>query len=398
MSKEQYVSKSIENNNQEMIDQLQQWALINSGTYNKEGLDNIADVISVAFGPLEATFERTPLSPIQHVNNCGVIEELPVGDLLRWRKRPKAAKQILLCGHMDTVFAADDEFQQCQWLDDKRLNGPGVTDMKGGLIVVLHALKILEQQGIDNMGWEVIINPDEEIGSIASAPFLEQAAKYHDIGLIFEPGLGEQGCLASERKGSGKFTIVIEGKAAHAGRAFDKGINAIVALSRVAEQLHQLSGQRPELTVNVGRIIGGGAVNRVPHKAVAWLDVRLAQGDDQAWIIQRFKKILKEIETAMGVVTHLHGQFTRPPKPLNDATLNLLESFREISEEQGVDLHWKKSGGCCDGNNLAAAGLPTIDSLGVRGENIHTDKEFIYIDSLVERAKLLAIFLLRQNQ
>ena len=371
------------------------WSNINSSTYNPAGLAVMSDTIAEAFKPLNATIKPRQLKPYQEVGYDGQLENVPLGHALEIRQRPHAPIQIMLAGHMDTVFDKEHHFQHVNQIDENTLNGPGVTDMKGGLLVMCYALQALEQTPFAHqLGWTVLINPDEEIGSPGSAYLFDELAPSHQLGLIFEPAMTPDGKLASQRKGSGKFTLVVHGVAAHAGRSFEKGRNAICKAASVITAIDQLNGQRDGVTINVGRIHGGGAINIVADLAIVHLDVRITQAEDQAWVEQELRRIISD--TAQQDYTiDLHGEFGRPAKAFDEKQQALFNLVRDTASMLGLSIDWKPSGGCCDGNNLAAAVLAVVDSLGVRGGNIHSDKEYILLDSLVERAQLTALLLMR---
>lgn len=268
--------------------------------------------------------------------------------------------------------------------------------MKGGLVVMLYALCALEQSPLaSSIGWEVIINPDEEIGSPASSAILAQAASQFSFGLVYEPALTPDGILAGQRKGSGKFSIAVSGRAAHVGRAFQEGRNAIVGLAQLVSTIDKLNGQRPGVTINIGYCHGGGAVNIVPDKAICHLDVRTVATEDEAWLSQAFTDIINAFNQQSELQAECIGQFTRPPKLMDKTTILLYEWAAKQAAGIGINLQWQATGGCCDGNNLAAAGLPNIDTLGVRGGAIHSDKEFVVVNSLPERAQLTALLLFK---
>ncbi len=378
-------------NAQEMADRVLQWSNINTGSYNVLGLERMSAVLTEAFSVLECEGEILPLPPIEQIDNEGLSKKVAVGPLLRFWKRPKAPQQVLLMGHMDTVFPLDHPFQRAFYKNDDPniLVGPGVTDMKGGLCVILEALKAFEKcPQAKNLGWELLINPDEEIGSLASAPFLNERAKMHHLALLFEPAMDEQGTLAGARKGSGKFAIVVHGQAAHAGRDFHLGRNAICALADIILELESLNQQREGLTVNVGKVEGGGSVNVVPNLAIARLDIRILKMEDEIWVRTEIERCLAKVQKAREVKVEFIGQFTRKPKELKGKTLKLYEWVAELARKEGQNLSWKLSGGCSDGNNMSAAGLPNIDTLGVCGGKIHSEGEYLLIDSLGKRAQL----------
>jgi glutamate carboxypeptidase len=206
-----------------------------------------------------------------------------------------------------------------------------------------------------------------------------------------------EGCFAGQRKGSGKFSSIVTGKQAHAGRAFYEGRNAICHLAAMVSDIHRLNDPTSTLTGNVGVFHGGQALNVVPDKAVAKLDVRYQTEADQV----NFSNQLSEL-----VERHQHedyqvdvvGGFSRPTKPLTPETKNLFFLLREVGECLDQKIEWRPSGGCCDGNNLSAKGLPVIDTLGVRGGKIHSSEEFMYLDSIIERSQLSALLLMRLAQ
>jgi glutamate carboxypeptidase len=378
-----------------MIETVQAWSRINSGSLHVAGVRRMREALQDAFAELGGEAEVLPVPPLQTVNPQGELVETPLAEALRIRKRPDAPVKIFLGGHMDTVFPQDSHFQEPRWLDDNTLNGPGVADLKGGLVVMLTALKALERSPFaEKVGWEVLLNPDEEIGSQSSAPLLIESAKRNHVGLIFEPALAD-GTLAGARKGSGNFTYVVTGKAAHAGREFEKGRNAIALLAELIGKLYALNGQREGVTLNPGKIEGGGPVNIVADKAILRFNVRMPQPEDQQWLAEQFEKIEATFADRDGFTLTRHGAFTRPPKPLSDANEKLFELLKECGAQLGHSIAWQATGGCCDGNNMAAAGLPNIDTLGVRGGRIHSDEEFLLADSMVERAQLSALLLMR---
>lgn len=380
---------------QHMIQLTHDWSAVNSGSYHTEGLAKMAAILSDNFSWLGGEMERVALPPLSKVLDNGKMAEIPLGKALRIRKRLGAPLQVLLAGHMDTVFAADDPFQVPEFLEGGRLRGPGVADLKGGLVVMLKALEALERSPwAEKIGWEVLINPDEEIGSPGSATLFAEAAGRCALGLVYEPSLPD-GTLVASRKGSGNFTVVVRGRAAHAGREFDKGRNAVALLAEITAALHGLNGRMPGVTLNVARIRGGEALNVVPDAATLGFNVRMKAAEEQNWIKERIKEITQLFRDRDGFVVELHGGFTRPPKPVNESMAALQEMLASCGQMLGIPIGWQDTGGCCDGNNLAAAGLPNIDTLGVRGGNIHSDKEYVLLDSLVERAQLSALLLMR---
>lgn len=368
---------------------------INSGSLNAAGVNRVGDELIRICEPLGGDVERIKVAPYQSVNNQGAVEEFPLGDAIRIRKRPEAPLQIFFCGHMDTVFAVDHHFQTITWLDDDTLNGPGVADLKGGLMVMLTAIQALERSPFaESVGWEILFNSDEEIGSAASAPLIADVAKRVHLGLIYEPSFPD-GNLAGERKGSGNFSVVARGHAAHAGREHHLGRNAIRAVADFIAMLDDLNGQREGVTINPGFIEGGGAVNIVPDLCVSKFNIRLERPDDEGWCEQQLAQILETINQRDGIEIELHGGFTRKPKVLTPANEKLFQLAKDCGADLGMQIQWLPTGGCCDGNNLAAAGIPNIDTLGVQGGKIHSADEYVKVSSFTQRAKLSALMLMK---
>src|SRR5699024_2502559 len=267
-----------------------------------------------------------------------------------FRERPQAPMQVLLVGHLDTVFAADHPFQQVRAIAGKRLNGPGVADLKGGLIVLLTALAAFEDSPWRaQLGWQVVLNPDEEIGSPGSAPLLVEAAQRAQAGLVFEPAMPD-GSLAGARKGSGNFALVFHGRAAHAGREHHLGRNALRALADALAAIDDLNGERTGVTVNPAFVHGGGATNVVPDRGMLRLNVRIEQAEDAEWFNARLQAIVAGINARDGIEAVCHGGFARMPKILDASQQALFELVADCGRELGEDIVWRPTGGCCDGN------------------------------------------------
>jgi glutamate carboxypeptidase len=333
------------------------------------------------------------------MDGMGNMKRMDLGPMLRFWKRPHAPIQVLLVGHMDTVFELDSPFQKAIRQSDNKIIGPGVSDMKGGICVMLEALKLFEKlPNASQLGWEVLINPDEEIGSIGSAPLLAERAKAHQVGLVFEPAMDEQGNLAGERKGSGKFTFVVHGHSAHAGRDFHQGRNAITLLSQIITKIDDLNGKRPGVTFNIGYVTGGGPVNVVPALAISHLNVRIQHAEDEVWVRHELESIMAKASQKEGFKIELKGQFTRKPKFLIGKTKALYDLVADVGKSLGQNISWKPSGGSSDGNNLSEAGLPNVDTLGVCGGKIHSEEEYLLVDSLVTRAQLTTAILHRLSE
>jgi glutamate carboxypeptidase len=364
---------------------------INSGTYHLAGLSRMADALAAEFGTL-GQVRRIDLPPAPQIDSNGEEKAMPLGQALSIICRPHLPVRALLVIHYDTVYGAESPFQRVTVLPDGRWNGPGVVDAKGGIVVMLAALHALEASDVaGNIGWEVILNPDEEIGSPGSGGLLEAAARQNQFGLLFEPALPD-GWLVGERKGSGNFTIVVRGRAAHVGRDFAGGRSAVVALAKLILDAAARSGG---IILNCGNISGGGAVNIVPDLAIGRFNARIGKMEEAERVVDLLRQLVAEVGARDGIVATLYGSFSSPPKLLDEASLGLFEAARGCGRQLGIEINWRASGGTCDGNRLAAAGLPVIDTMGPVGGDLHSPSEYLIPQSIAERAKLTALFLMR---
>lgn len=382
--------------NAPMLAQVESWAAVNSGSRNLPGLARMAELLASAFSALPADISLVDGDAVEAVKPDGQIEWLAHGRHLHLSVRPEAEIRLLLTGHMDTVFAIDHPFQAMKWLDAGTLNGPGVADMKGGLAVMLAALTALEASPCaPRIGYEVLINSDEEVGSPSSAGLLRKAAAGKLAAFTYEPALPD-GTLAGARAGSGNFSITVTGRSAHAGRNPEEGRNALLAAADLALRLKNGSGGG--FTCNPARIDGGGPNNVVPDHAILRVNFRPKSAGDEAAARALLDQTISAVSREHEVSMRLHGGFGRPPKPMDDKALPLFAFVRRCGRELGLSLDWRDTGGVCDGNNIAACGVPVVDTMGVRGGGIHSDAEFLIVDSLPERAKLSALTFLRIAQ
>ncbi|MFL6752361.1 MAG: hydrolase [Sphingomicrobium sp.] len=377
-----------------MLDQVLSWAAVNSGSRNLAGLEQMADLLADAFAALPGILRLENPAAVEAVDAAGRTVQVRHGRHLHLAVRPTAPMQLLFTGHMDTVFAADHAFQQTRWIEDGVLNGPGVADMKGGIAVMLAALKAVEQGPLaDRFGYEVVINSDEEVGSPASAALLARAAAGKRAALTYEPAALPDGTLAGARPGSGNFAIVVRGRSAHAGRNPEDGRNALLAAADLALRLHAL--KREGLAVNPSRIEGGSPSNVVPDLAVLRVNLRPRTPDIEAEAKSEIDALVAAVAAERDVEIGAHGGFGRPPKPLTREAEALFELVKRAGADLGQAIGWQPSGGVCDGNNIAACGVPVVDTMGVRGGKIHSMDEYLIAQSLAERAALSAVTILR---
>jgi glutamate carboxypeptidase len=382
--------------NAPMLAAVESWASINSGSRNLAGLGRMAGLLADAFSILPGELALRDPAPVEEIGADGTKLPVAHGRNLHLTVRPGAPVQMLLTGHMDTVFGADHPFRTVRTLEEGLLNGPGVADMKGGLALMLAALEAVEASPLaPRLGYEVVINADEEVGSPASAPLIAAAARGKAAALTYEPALPD-GTLAGARPGSGNFSLIVEGRAAHAGRNPEEGRNAVVAAADLALRLVKAVG--PRLSVNPARIDGGGPNNIVPDRAVLRVNMRPATPDDERRARSHLEAAAAIVAAEHDVRIRIHGGFGRPPKPLDRASERLFGLVRSCGADLGLDIGWKPTGGVCDGNNIAACGVPVVDTMGARGGAIHSPDEYLITDSLPERARLSTLVMLRLAQ
>lgn len=375
-----------------MLRQTCEWAAINSGTGNLAGLAEVAARLADGFAALPGAITLVEPAPVTAIDAAGHEVERAHGRHLVLRVRPDAARRVLLTGHMDTVFPADHPFQAVTRVDADIVNGPGTADMKGGLCVILHALTAFEAMpGAERLGYDVMVNSDEETGSLASAALIAQLARGKHAALTYEPSALPDGTLAHARGGTGNYSVTIRGRSAHAGRNPGDGRNAIVAASELVLRLTMLAAE--DITVNPAKIEGGSANNVVPDLAVVRFNIRPRTTAAMQRFDGQLADLCADIAEEREVTVHRHGGVTRPPKPVDARAQALFDLVRECGAALGQTIGWQPSGGVCDGNNIAACGVPVVDTMGVRGGAIHSSEEYMIVQSLSERAALSALVL-----
>lgn len=377
-----------------MLAQTRAWCAINTGTRNLDGLARQAEALADAFAALPGDIALRDPAPFTAIDEAGHKAELAHGRHLVLRVRPQAERRLLLTGHMDTVYPADHPFQEQHWREDGVLVGPGVADMKGGLSVIFHALLAFERSAdAARVGYDVMINSDEETGSLASAALIAELARGKHAALTYEPSALPDGTLAHARGGSGNYSMTFTGRSAHAGRNPRDGRNAVVAAADAAVRLKAL--EHDGLSVNPAKIDGGSGNNVVPEHAVLRFNIRpgtTEAAEDFAW---RLTDLTAAVAREHDLAIACHGGVTRPPKPVDTRAQKLFDLVRECGRTLGQEIAWQSSGGVCDGNNIAACGVPVVDTMGVRGGAIHSPDEYLITASLKERAMLSALVLRR---
>lgn len=394
-SREQRLSSAIASRAATLLADLRLHVALPTGGGNTAALDENRRRLTERLGVLGAEVSLIAGEP-KPAWLHGVSPNAPIPPAAVCRHERPNLRPILLSGHLDTVHDPAGPFRELTISADGRTaTGPGCVDMKGGLVILVAALEALEEAGIA-VSWTVILNSDEETGSYHSEAALraeaQQAAAAGGVGLVVEPAL-PGGELVTSRAGSGQFLIETRGRGAHVGRDFTSGVSAVNALARAVVAASEIPDPTRGLIVNIGPLEGGQATNVVPESARAWGNVRFpnAAGADD---LGRRLDALATAEGDLPAVT-IRRSFNRPAKPLTPAVERLALLARSAAENLGQKLPFASTGGVCDGNILQGAGLPTIDTLGVRGGGLHTPREWIELPSLVERCQLLAVLIAR---
>ncbi len=305
--------------------------------------------------------------------------------LLPWNQ-PRG--QILVLGHSDTVHPCGSLQSMPFRNEDGRLWGPGVLDMKAGIVSMIYAVKAVRDLDLAVPRKVLLqLNADEEVGSESSRALTEQEAKRSDAVLVLEPGTGLDGKLKTARKGVGDYTVTVRGKAAHAGLDFSSGVSAVLELGRQLDVIAQFTDLEREITVNPGVIRGGTRSNVVPAEASVEVDVRVLHLRDAQVLDRKFRK-LAPIDTRCTI--EVTGGLNRPPMERSKGGAELFRTARRLAAELDIELEESLSGGGSDGNFTAALGVPTLDGLGPVGEGAHATHESILIDRMADRTALLA--------
>jgi len=307
------------------------------------------------------------------------------GDHLIVRFAGKTSKRVLLLGHTDTVWPKGELKQRPFKIDSGRAFGPGVVDMKAGILLMWMALGSLRKRGLENSA-TVLLTSDEEIGSQSSRALIEQEAKMCEAALVLEPAL-PGGALKTARKGVGRFTVKAIGKAAHVGIAPRNGINAIEEIARQILKIHKMTDSASGTTVTVGVVQGGTRSNVVPAEAVVEVDARVTSMQEAERILKTIMELSPELP---GARLEIRGAISRPPMERSPATRRLFDLARKIGAQLGIDLHEESTDEASDGNFTTALSVPTLDGLGAIGGGAHAVDEWVDVEALPKRAALLA--------
>ena len=293
---------------------------------------------------------------------------------------------ILLMCHMDTVFPIGTLEKMPYREADGRTYGPGVLDMKSGIVISLAAIGMLQNRGGLKRPVTLLCTSDEEVGSLTSEDLIVELAKGSELVLVLEPALPD-GSLKTWRKGVGEFWVKAKGRAAHAGGEHADGRNAIEEMSHQVIAIQEMTDYEKGTTLNVGVMHGGTVSNVVPKEAIAQVDVRVMQPAE--W--ERVEAEMMALDPVLeGTSLEISGELNRPPMPFDETMKATFEKVQAIGAEIGLELKAGGTGGGSDANFVAPLGIPVLDGLGAIGEGLHSEREFIFTDSLEERAYLLA--------
>lgn len=380
-------------------------ASINSGSRNTEGVTAVADRVAAELRGMDFEIERIPGGTIETAD-CPNSQRSPLHTAphLVARRYGSGGKRLLLSAHLDTVFEPASGFTAVR-IEGDRLSGPGVADCKGGIAVILTALRALHWAGaLEDRTVTIVLTSDEELGSLTSRSLLEAEAATHDAALVFEPSRFENGVstITTERKGLGQFRVVVEGRAAHAGADHEYGINALEQLARHIQTIHRQTDYAKGTTLNVGVVTCPGCKrNIVPGCARAEVDVRFSDPAEGRRIEEFFKGLAADEATVHAASdnaparTTVEGVLHRPVWQATPESTDLRDLVFRVADALGLRLVARKSGGGSDANLIAAADCPAVDGLGPVGGRYHTREEWVSVRSLTDRSALAALTIAR---
>jgi glutamate carboxypeptidase len=363
----------------EMIALLERLVNQDSGTYDRDGVNRVADLMAMAYQAIGFSVQRVP-------------NDAYADHLVATRGDGPGRRRLLCVGHMDTVFPAGTAATRPFRIQAGRATGPGVVDMKGGLTVLRFALAALaatESPAIHQAGITVLMNADEEIGSPSSRALIDEAARRHDAAIVLEPARPNGECVIA-RKGVGHFRVEVFGKQAHAGSQPELGVNAIWELAHKICALQALNDPVRGSTVNVGVVRGGERSNVVPDYACADIDLRVWNLAEAERITRAFREITGRTSVA-GARGQLTGEVSTPPWSTDDGTRRMHQILQRAAAHLGLQIPGVETGGGSDGSRTAQH-IPTLDGLGPIGSKMHSPEEYLEVSSLTQRAALVALF------
>jgi glutamate carboxypeptidase len=368
------------------VEALERMVNVDCGSYSPQGVNAIADLCEERFRSRGWDVDRRAAPPRPDGSR--------LGDLVIGTHTGSGTTRILLVGHMDTVFDDGTAAERPFRIDGDIAYGPGVSDMKGGLLTGFEAVEVLQEAGADGFGSiTYVCNPDEEIGSPFSGPVIREMAPQHDVAFVLE-GARENGDIVSARKGITDYTILIHGRAAHAGVEPERGRNALLEAAHKIIALQGLNGRWPGVTVNVGIARGGTRTNVVPERCEMHVDLRSPELRTLEIAEAEIERICAEADLP-DVTIELRGSGWHRPMEKKEGAARLVALAKEVAAELGFEVRDAATGGASDANTTSAAGTPTIDGLGPIGGDDHAPGEWLDLSSVVPRISLLAGILSR---
>lgn len=358
-----------------MLGLLEKLVNTDSGSKHKEGVDRVGEILSGEYRELGFSIE--------------VQENTENGNNLVIKHKDALEPKILIIAHMDTVFPVGTAAARPFTIKEGLAYGPGVADMKASQVTLLYAMKYLletKNEALKNV--VIILNSDEEVGSPSSRGLIEQVSETVDYALIMEPAR-KDGSIVSSRRGGGRYTVNVHGRAAHSGVAPEEGISAIEELAHKTIKLNRLSDHQKGISVSMGIIEGGDAVNMIPDRATGYLDVRVESKEQSVEIDEKIKEICS-VPDLEGTTIELKGGINRPPMEFNEKTKQLLSLVQGVGETIGLKVKNTHTGGGSDASFPSALGVATIDGMGPIGGKLHNEGEYLEVNSVPERGFLLA--------
>lgn len=370
----------VENHMDEMLEMLKELVNTDSGSHDKAGVDHVGHM-------LREKYEKTGFV-------TDVRESEQYGNSLVLRHQDAVDPDILILAHMDTVFPKGTAEQRPFSIKNGRAYGPGVIDMQPSHVLILYALNALKDEQIPvYKNVEIVLNSDEELGTISSRSLIEERAKGKKYALVMEPARPD-GSIVSSRRGAGRYELTVKGKAAHSGMNPADGVSAIDEIAHKVIELKALADPDNGVHINVGLIEGGTSVNTIAPMAKAEIDVRITKAEQGDVIDQKIRDVCEKSAIA-GTELTLTGGINRPPMEFTESTKALVDTIQAEAKKLGLNVGHIATGGGSDASFTAAMGVPTVDGLGPVGGNQHTEEEYLIVDTLTERTILFANVLQR---
>ncbi|MDA0149080.1 M20 family metallopeptidase [Vibrio sp. LaRot3] len=348
---------------------------VDCGTYTVEGIEVIAAQFEQKFAQLDGW-------NVKRID-CG-----KAGVGLEIRNKPEAdVIDVMLIGHMDTVFPVGTAAERPMSTDAEKAYGPGVSDMKSGLLNIVYAMRNLDADVLNKLSIAICMNPDEETGSLDSVDWIQSVAKQARHVLVAEAARADGG-LVKARKGMARYKFDFKGVAAHAGNEPENGRSAITEMANWILAINAMTNFESGTTLNVGIVSGGAGANIVPEYAQAIVDVRFWSNEEYDEVDTKLNA-LKAQPFTPDVVVEMDREAYKPSMVASEQTQALMALVEESAQELNIDINWKEVGGGSDANNTAILGVPTLDGLGPIGAGFHSDQEYLLLESIEPRIRML---------